>query len=68
MSTKTHVDRDSEVFEAIRLKKPKTETLAIRVDAQFAERLAKLAEARGLTPSTLARMWLLEKIGQESPL
>lgn len=67
-TSKTQADQDAEVFAAIKTRKPKTETVAIRVDADFGRRLAKLADDRGLSPSTLARMWLMEKMNQEAPL
>ena len=47
------------VFE---LEKPRDETLVLRVQKGFKERLTKRARRKGLNPSTLARMWLMEKM------
>ncbi len=47
------------VFE---LKKPRDETLIVRLQKEFKERLEKAARRRGLNVSTLARMWLIEKL------
>ena len=40
-------------------------TLAVRLDARTIDRLAAVARKKGLGPSTLARMWLLERLDQE---
>ena len=47
------------VFE---LKKPRDETLILRLQKEFKDRLEKVARSKGLNVSTLARMWLLEKL------
>ena len=47
------------VFE---LKKPRDETLIVRLQKEFKERLEKVARSKGLNVSTLARMWLAEKL------
>ena len=39
--------------------------LAVRLDARTIDRLAEVGRAKGLGPSTLARMWLLERLEQE---
>jgi len=44
------------------LKKPKSETLLVRLQKDMKDKLAGIAERRGLNVSTLARMWLLEKL------
>lgn len=44
------------------LKKPREETLVVRLQKDFKERLQKIAQSKGLNVSTLARMWLLEKL------
>lgn len=36
--------------------------LAVPLDAQSIEKLAAIAHTKGLGPSTLARMWLLERL------
>ena len=47
------------VFE---LKKPRDETLIVRLPKEFKDRLDRAARSRGLNISTLARMWLMEKL------
>lgn len=47
------------VFE---LDKPRTESLVLRVQPEFKSRLEKEARSKGLNVSTLARMWLMEKM------
>lgn len=47
------------VFE---LSKPRSETLMVRLQKDFKEKLEKVARSKGLNVSTLARMWLMEKL------
>ena len=47
------------VFE---LSKPRNETLMVRIQKDFKEKLEKVARSKGLNVSTLARMWLMEKL------
>ena len=47
------------VFE---LKKPREETLIVRLQKNIKERLERIARSKGLNVSTLARMWLMEKM------
>lgn len=55
-----HEFKDVEiVFE---LNKPRNEALILRVQKGFKDRLTKIARSRGLNVSTLARMWLMEKM------
>lgn len=42
--------------------KPRDETLVVRLQKELKDRLEKVAKSRGLDMSTLARMWLLEKL------
>jgi len=46
----------------VELAKPKEETLIVRVNKGLKKKLEKKAEAKGLTPSSLARIWLTEKL------
>ncbi len=41
------------------------ERLTLRLDKADREQLAKQAKAKGIGPSTLARMWLKERLRQE---
>lgn len=47
------------VFE---LDKPRDETLILRLQKGVKEKLEKVARSKGLNVSTLARMWLMEKL------
>lgn len=47
------------VFE---LNKPRDKTLMLRLQKDFKDRLEKVARSKGLNVSTLARMWLMEKL------
>lgn len=47
------------VFE---LEKPRTETLVVRLQKKSKDKLRRAARSRGLNVSTLARMWLMEKL------
>ena len=44
------------------LKKPRDETLIVRLQKEFKDRLDRAARSRGLNISNIARMWLLEKL------
>lgn len=46
------------------LKKPRDETLIVRLQKELKDRLERVAKSRGLNISTLARMWLIEKLRQ----
>ncbi len=46
--------------------RPLIHTLAVRMDARTIDRLAAVARKKGLGPSTLARMWLLDRLDQEA--
>lgn len=42
--------------------KPRNETVVLRLQEDIKEKIEKLARSRGLNLSTLARMWLIEKL------
>ncbi len=52
------------VFE---LNTPRDETLIVRLQKDFKDRLEKTARSKGLNISTLARMWLMEKLQSSRP-
>lgn len=54
-------------FEEVRIKvaKPLIHVLAVRLDAKTIDRLAAVGRKKGIGPSTLARMWLLEQLERE---
>ena len=47
-----------------KIERPLGHILAVRLDAQTIHRLAVIARKKGIGPSTLARMWLLERLAQ----
>jgi len=55
-------DELKDVDIVVDLKKPKEEALVVRLQKDFKERLKKIAYQKGLNVSTLARMWLLERL------
>ena len=48
----------------VTLSQPKEETLTVRLQTKLKERLASIASEMGVNTSTLARMWIVEKIKQ----
>lgn len=48
------------------LHKPKEETLIVRLQKDVKDKLKKAARAKKLNVSTLARMWIMEKLRQSS--
>ncbi len=54
-------------FEEVRIKvaRPLAHVLAVRLDAQTIDRLAAIGRRKGIGPSTLVRMWLLERLERE---
>jgi hypothetical protein len=44
---------------------PLTHTLAVRLDAETIDTLAAIGASKGVGPSTLARMWLIERLASE---
>ena len=44
------------------LDKPRDETLVVRVQKNVKDKLEKIARNKGLNISTLARMWLIERL------
>lgn len=57
-------DEMEEVDIVFDLKKPKEKTLVVRLQEDVKNRIEKIAQRKGLNVSTLARMWLLEKLRQ----
>jgi len=64
----THSPLEYGDWEEVELKvaRPLIHTLAVRLDARTIDRLAAAARKKGLGPSTLARMWLLENLDREA--
>ena len=55
-------DETEDVDIVFELDKPRDETLMVRIQKDFKEKLEKVARSKGLNVSTLARMWLMEKL------
>jgi len=51
----------------VNLEAPKSDVLTIRLQPQLKKRMSKLATEMGTQTSTLARMWLIEKLKRLSP-
>lgn len=48
----------------VELSKPRTETLVVRVQKPLKKKLATLARKKGVTTSTLARIFLTERLAR----
>ncbi|MCR4327085.1 MAG: BrnA antitoxin family protein [Nanoarchaeota archaeon] len=58
-------DKKKVPLESLELiEKEKKEVLVIRVQKSVKKRIEKIAKAKGINPTTLSRMWLIEKLGQ----
>ncbi|OGG24376.1 hypothetical protein A3A79_04295 [Candidatus Gottesmanbacteria bacterium RIFCSPLOWO2_01_FULL_43_11b] len=55
-------DETEDVDIIVELAKPRDETLVLRVQKSLKKKLASIANKKGITPSTLARIWLMEKL------
>lgn len=55
-------DEFKDVKVIVDLEKPRTDTLIVRLQKSFKKQLEKIAKSKGLNVSTLARMWLMEKL------
>ncbi len=55
-------DQMKDVEIVFELDKPRDETIILRVQKNLKETLEKVARSKGLNISTLARMWLMEKL------
>jgi len=55
-------DEFKDVKVIVDLDKPRDETLIVRLQKNFKKRLEMIARSKGLNVSTLARMWLMEKL------
>lgn len=55
-------DETEDVDIIFDLNKPREKTLVVRLQKSIKDRLEKVARSKGLNVSTLARMWLMEKL------
>lgn len=55
-------DQFEEVELEVALTKPRDETLVLRLQKSLKERMEAIAKSKGINVSTLARMWIIEKL------
>ena len=55
-------DETKDVDIVFELEKPRNETLILRIQKSLKDRLASIANKKGVTTSTLARIWISEKL------
>lgn len=55
-------DEFKDVNLVVELHKPKEETLVLRLQKSIKSKLENIAKRKGLSVSSLARMWLMEKL------
>lgn len=60
----THSPLDYGTWKEVKLEfaKPLVHILGVRLDAKTIDQLAKLGSGMGIGPSTLVRMWVMEKL------
>ncbi len=58
------LDELTPVTAKVTLSQPKEETITLRIQATLKKQLASIAAEMGVNTSTLARMWIIEKIRQ----
>ena len=61
-----YCDEFEEVDLVVDLHKPKDETLVLRLQKEAKDKLNRVAKKKGVTASSLARMWLTEKLRSPS--
>jgi hypothetical protein len=54
-----------EARRPLKFEEPLVHTLAVRLDARTIDTIADLGRSKGIGASTLARMWLLERLEEE---
>ena len=55
-------DELDDVDLVVELNKPRDETLVVRVQKPLKDKLASIADKKGITTSMLARIWLAERL------
>jgi predicted DNA binding CopG/RHH family protein len=61
----TEFEDDLELLEEKVFVKPEKQVMTIRVEKKFAKAMKAIAREKGINYSTLARMWLIERIKKE---
>jgi hypothetical protein len=51
--------------KVVKAQRPLAHILAVRLDAKVVGELSAIAERKGIGPSTLARIWLMERLEDE---
>jgi hypothetical protein len=49
---------------AVKVDRPLGHILGVRLDAETVDRLARIGRAKGIGPSTLARIWIMERLAE----
>lgn len=49
----------------VKAQRPLGHILGVRLDARVIDKLAAIAQRKGIGPSTLARIWLMERLDDE---
>ncbi|MFH0800802.1 MAG: CopG family antitoxin [bacterium] len=57
-------DEDLELASEVAFELPQKQTLSVRLDARDVQLLKKLARYKGIGHSTLARIWVKEKLDE----
>lgn len=55
-------DEFKDINLVVELHKPKDETIIVRLQKNLKDKLGKIAKSKGLNMSSLARLWLMEKL------
>lgn len=55
-------DEFKDIDLVVELHKPKDETIIVRLQKSLKDKLDKIARSKGLNMSSLARLWLMEKL------
>lgn len=55
-------DEFKDIDIVVNLHKPKEEKIIVRLQKDLKDKMGKIAKAKGITLSALARMWLSEKL------
>ncbi len=59
-------DSNTPLSELPLLEKEKEELISVRIQKTLKKKLQTIARARGIGPTTLARMWIIEKLSAVS--
>ena len=62
----TNLEDELELAKDVVFVKPETQTISIRMDRQLVERLKAIATYKGMGYSPLIRMWITERLRQET--